>query len=159
MYALGTRTELWVGHGGSGLRTLSQHERNYALGMDALVSVCSWNTNINMLWAWMVWSSLYAFRTQTEPCFGHGCSGCRMLLEHQCYYGLGMDPLVTVYSWNTNVIRLFAFGSAAASGLCCWSTRILVSKIIKMCLGARPLTDAISKNKKRNSKENNSSNY
>ena len=29
---------------------------------------------------------------------GHGCSSHRMLLEHECYYGLGMDALVTVCS-------------------------------------------------------------
>ena len=30
--------------------------------------------------------------------FGHGCSGNRMLLKHERYYGLGMDALVTVCS-------------------------------------------------------------
>ena len=30
--------------------------------------------------------------------FGHGCSGSRMLLKHERYYGLGMDALVTVCS-------------------------------------------------------------
>ena len=30
--------------------------------------------------------------------FGHGCSGERMLLEHERYYGLGMDALVSVCS-------------------------------------------------------------
>ena len=45
------------------------------LGMDALVTECSWNTNV--LW------------------FGNGCSGHRML---------GMDALVTECSWNTNVL-------------------------------------------------------
>ena len=27
-----------------------EHERNYGLGMDALVAVCSWNTNGIMVW-------------------------------------------------------------------------------------------------------------
>ena len=74
--ALGTRLELWFGHGCSGERMLSkheryyglgidalvtvcsmllEHERNYGLGMDALVSGCSWNTNVIMVWAWMLW--------------------------------------------------------------------------------------------------------
>ena len=36
----------------SGERMLLEHERNDDLGMDALVSVCSWNTNgIIMIWA------------------------------------------------------------------------------------------------------------
>ena len=37
-YALGTRTELWFGHGCSGHRRLMEHERNYRLGMGALVT-------------------------------------------------------------------------------------------------------------------------
>ena len=61
---------------------LLERERNYVLGMDALVSVCSWNTNRIILWAWMLWSA-YALGTRTELCFGHGRSGQRMLLEHE----------------------------------------------------------------------------
>ena len=59
---------------------LLEHERTYDLGMDAAVSVCSWNTN--GLW------------------FGHGCCSERMLLEQN--YGLGMGAAVSVCSWNTN---------------------------------------------------------
>ena len=163
-YALGTRTELWFGHGFFGERMhlehernygwgmecsrdrlllehernyglgmdalvtvcswtngimvwawmlwsryagmLLEHERNYGLGMDALVTVCSWNTNGIMVWAWMLWSR-YALGTRTELWFGHGGSGHRMLLEHERYYALGMDSLVSVGSWNTkgNQIR------------------------------------------------------
>ena len=55
---------------------LLEHERNYDLGMDALVLVCSWNRNGIMI--------------------GHGCSGHRVLLEHERNYDLGMDALVTV---------------------------------------------------------------
>ena len=47
---------------------LLEHERYYGLGVDALVTVCSWNTNVIMV---------------------------RMLLEHERCYGLGMDALVT----------------------------------------------------------------
>ena len=72
---------------------LLKHERNYALGMDALDSVCSWNTSD--LW------------------FGHGCSDDRMLLEHERNYGLGMDALVSVCSWNTNEITVWAW-------MLCW---------------------------------------
>ena len=53
--ALGTRTELWFGHGLTGDRLLLEHERYYGFGMDALVIDCSWNTNVIMLWAWILW--------------------------------------------------------------------------------------------------------
>ena len=133
---------------------LLEHERNYGLGMDALVSGCSWKTNGIMVWdglgmdalvsvcsgnangimvsGWMLWSS-YALGTRTELWFGHGCSGHRMLWEHErdyglgwfghgCSgqrmlweherdYGLGMDALVSVCSGNTNGVM----------GECPWS--------------------------------------
>ena len=133
-YALGTPTEVCFGHGCSGHSMLLEHERNYVLGMDALVTVCSWNTNGIMLWAWMLWSP-YALGTQTEVCighgcsghrmllyhegnlcFGHGCSGHRMLLEHERNYALGMDALVTVSSWNMNGIN--ALGMDALVTVC-----------------------------------------
>ena len=41
------------------------HERNYDLGIDALVCVCSRNTNGIMIWACMLWSA-YALGTRTE---------------------------------------------------------------------------------------------
>ena len=107
-YALGTRTRLWFGHGCSGQRMLLEHERDYGLGMDALVSVCSWNTNEIMVWAWMLWSA-YALGTRTRLWFGHGCSGQRMLLEHERDYGLGTDALVIVCSWKTNEIMVWAW--------------------------------------------------
>ena len=68
---------------------LSEHERYYGLGMDALVIVCSRNTNEIMAWAWMLWSS-YAVGTQTRLRFGHGCSGHCMLSEHERDYPLEM---------------------------------------------------------------------
>ena len=107
-YALGTQTRIWFGHGCSGHRMLLEHKREYGLGMDALVTVCSWNTNEIMLWAWMLWSP-YALGTRTRLCFGHGCAGHRMLLEHERYYDLGMDALVIVCSRNTNVIMIRAW--------------------------------------------------
>ena len=55
LYALETRTLLWFGHGCTGNRMLSKHERYYGLGMDALVAVCSRNTNVIMVLAWMIW--------------------------------------------------------------------------------------------------------
>ena len=107
-YALGTRTELWFGHGCSGLRMLLEHERKCGLGMDVLVTVCSRNKNGIMVWAWRLWSA-YALGTRTELWFGHGGSGHRMLLEHERNYGLGMEALVTVCSWNTNGIMVWAW--------------------------------------------------
>ena len=44
---------------------LLEHERNYDLGMDALGTVCSGNTNGIMIWAWMLWEP-YAVGTRTE---------------------------------------------------------------------------------------------
>ena len=32
-----------------------EHERDYGLGMDSLVSVCTWNTNVIMVLAWVLW--------------------------------------------------------------------------------------------------------
>ena len=31
-----------------------EHELYYGLGMDALVTVCWWNANVIMVWAWML---------------------------------------------------------------------------------------------------------
>ena len=69
-----TRVELWFGHACSGERMLLKHRWNYGLGMDVLVSVCSWNANGFMVWAWMHWLA-YALGTRTELGFGHGCTG------------------------------------------------------------------------------------
>ena len=52
----------------------SEHARYYGSGMDTLVIVCSWNTNVIMVCA--------------------ECSGNRMRSEHKRYHGLGMDTLV-----------------------------------------------------------------
>ena len=81
-YALEQRTELRFGHGCTGYCMLLQDERYYALGMDALAAVCSWNTNGIMVWACMHWLP-YAFGTQTEVWCGHGCCGHRMFLKHE----------------------------------------------------------------------------
>ena len=107
-YALGIRTRLCFGHGCSGLHMLLEYERDYALDMDALVIVCSWNTNEIMLWVWMLWSP-YILGIRMRLCFGYGCSGLRMLLEYERDYALGMDALVSICSWNTNEIMLWAW--------------------------------------------------
>ena len=76
--------------------------------MDALVSTCSGNTNVIMVWAWMRWRA-HALETRTLLCFGHGCSRERVLWKHERYYGLGMDALVSACSGNTNVIMVWAW--------------------------------------------------
>ena len=76
--------------------------------MDALVTVCSGNANAIKVWAWILWLS-YALEARTLSRFGHGCSGDCMLSEHERYYGLGMDPLVTGCSGNVNVIMVWAW--------------------------------------------------
>ena len=99
---------------------LLEAERNYGLGIDALVWVCPWNPPGIMVWAWMLWLP-YALRTRTELWFGHGCCGDRMLLEpernygdrmllqREPNYGLGMDVLVSVCSSNQNGIMVWAW--------------------------------------------------
>ena len=72
LYALGTRMELWFWHGCSGHRTLSEPKRNYGVGMDAVVTVCSW--------AWMRWSP-NALGTPMELWLWRGCSGHRMTYD------------------------------------------------------------------------------
>ena len=95
-YSLGLRTELWFGHGCFSHHMLLKHERYSGFGMDALVTVCSWNKIGLVVWTWMLWSP-YARGTQTELWFGHGCSGHWMLVEHERY------ALVTACSCNTEI--------------------------------------------------------
>ena len=103
-------------------RNFGQLGREYGFGMDALIIACAWNTNVIMVWAWML-RSAYALGTPTLLWSGHGCSGHHMLswntnvimvwawmlrspyafVEHERYYGLGNDALLTVFSWNTKV--------------------------------------------------------
>ena len=83
VYARGTRTFFWFGHGRAIYGMLSEHERYYGLGMVALfivcsVSVCFRNTNIIMVWAWMRDS---------------------MLSEHERYYRVGMDALAFAFAF------------------------------------------------------------
>ena len=82
--------------------------RNYDLDMDALATVCSWETNGIMIWAWMLWPP-YALGKRTEFMIWNGCSGHRMLLGNERNYDLGMDALATVCSWETNGIMIWAW--------------------------------------------------
>ena len=88
--ALGIRTRLWFGHGCSGQRMLLEYERDYGLGMDALVIVCSGITNEIMVWAWMLWSA-YALGIRTRLWFGYGCSDQRMLGSGTRLYPQGQN--------------------------------------------------------------------
>ena len=109
-------------------RMLLEHERDYGLGMDVMVTLCSWNTNEIMVWAWMQRES-YALGAEHERdyglgmdvtvtlCswsgarrrlwFGHCCKGKRMLLEHERDYGLGMDAKGIVCSRSGARTRLW----------------------------------------------------
>ena len=80
-----------------------EHECYYGLGMDALVTVSSWNTNVIMA------HGCSCERMLLEHERYYGGIACRMLLAHERYYGLDMDALLTVCSWNTNVIMQWAW--------------------------------------------------
>ena len=60
-----------------------------------LCSPCALGTRTSLCYGW------YGHRMLTLSCFGHGCYGHCMLLQHEHYYVLGMDAPVTVCSWNT----------------------------------------------------------
>ena len=60
------------------------------------------------LWFVQMLGRLYVLGSRTLLCFGHGCSGDRMLLQREPYHVLGMDAVVSVCSWNTNLIVLRA---------------------------------------------------
>ena len=119
---------------------LLEHERYYGLGTDALVIVCCSNTNVIMVWAWMLWSS-YALRTRTLSWFGYGYSDHGMLSEHERHDGLGMDALVTVFSWSADVIMVL--GMDALVIVCSWNTNVITAWAWMLwssyALGARTL--------------------
>ena len=69
-----------------------------------------------MVWVWMLWSP-YALGTRTELWFGRGCSGRRMLLEHERNYGFGMDA---PYALGTQAELWFGHG---CSGCHTFNTR------------------------------------
>ena len=87
---------------------LQEDERYYCCVRDALVTVCSRNTNVIMVASWMLWRPA-ALGTRTLLWFGHGCFCNRMLQEDERYYGCVMDALVTVCSRNTNAIMVLAW--------------------------------------------------
>ena len=89
---------------------LLEYDRFYGLGVDALMTVCSWGTTRTLLGS------------------GHGCSNDHMLLEHEHYHGFGMDALVTVCSRNTNVITrvIMVLGMDALMTVCSWTTNVIM---------------------------------
>ena len=95
------------------------YKRYNGLGTDALVAVCSWNTNVIMVWACTFWSP-YSLGTRALLWFGHECSGHRTLVEHEQCSGLGMVALVTVCSRNANVIN-YGLGMEALVTVCSWN--------------------------------------
>ena len=74
-----------LGHGCSGKRRQVEHGCYYGLSMDALVNAGKSNKDVMMVWAWMLLQP-QASRTRMLFWFGHGCSGNRMLLDHERYY-------------------------------------------------------------------------
>ena len=103
--ARSSRTLTWFGHGCTGNRRLSNRERYYGLGMDALVTggsriatgnrrlskhehynglgmdallsvVCSRNTNVIMVWAWMFWSRRALLLSEVVLCSLPCCLLC-----------------------------------------------------------------------------------
>ena len=87
---------------------LLEHEYYFDLGLHALVTLCSWNMNSIAVWAWVLWWP-YGFGTRKLAWFGHGCSGDCMVLEHARDYDFSMDAVVTVCSWNTNIVIMLAW--------------------------------------------------
>ena len=71
------------------------------MGMDALVTVCSWNTNGIMVWAWML-RSTYG----TRALLGFWAWTLRSTYGTRTLFGFALG---SVYSWNTNVIMLGAW--------------------------------------------------
>ena len=91
---------------------LLEHEGNYGLGMDAMETVCSWNTKDVMDRMLLQHAGHYGL------CMDATVTVCsrntkdvmdRMLLQHEGDYGLGMDVKVTVCSWNTKAIMVWAW--------------------------------------------------
>ena len=80
---------------------LLEHERNYGLGMDALVSVCSWNTN--GIGLGMDALAIALTGTRTELWFGHGCSGEPMLATRGL---IRILEVLSLYSARRGVGRL-----------------------------------------------------
>ena len=124
-----------------------EQERYYGLGINALVIESARNTNVIMVWAWMLWFvctwntnvilghacsgyrmlwehgryyglGMDALGTRTLFWFGHGCSGYLTLLEHERYDGLGMDAVVLAHTRNTNVIMFWALLEQSAWYIC-----------------------------------------
>ena len=57
-----------------------EHERSYGLGMSALANAHTWNTNANIIPAWMLWK-IYALEAQMLVWLGHACAGHRSLIK------------------------------------------------------------------------------
>ena len=92
--ALGTRAMLWFGHGCCRPRRLLVHERYCGLGVDAVFTLCSWCTNVIMVWAWML-SPTYALGTRTL----HG-SGISAESVHSQQPKNTKNPIRCCSSWS-----------------------------------------------------------
>ena len=67
--------------------------------------------------------SAYAFGTGTELWFGHACSGDRLLLEHEPYYGLGMYE-GEASSVRSNLRRVCAPNASSVRSSVCFEAEL-----------------------------------
>ena len=143
--ALETRTLFCFWHGCCGYIVCSWNTSVHLLWawmLLVVVLVCSWNTSVIMLWAWMLLSS--------SP------------LEHELSYGFGMDALVLgcfgtrtlfcfwhgccgyiVCSWNTSVHLLWAWMLLVVGLVCSWNTSVIMLWAW-MLLSSSPLEHELS---------------
>ena len=90
---------------------------------------------------------------------GHGCTGDRMLLEHERHYGLGMDALFSRCSWNKHVVlvsawmlqksntlepeRYYGMGMDALVTVCSWKPNVIMVWACMLCSGTQSNLNAI----------------
>ena len=84
---IGNTNLIMFGHGCSGNRMRSEHERYHALGVGVVAVGCTRNTNVIMVWRRVLPQS-DALGTRTSSCFGHGCCRNWMHSEHKRYSAL-----------------------------------------------------------------------
>ena len=89
------------GLGCAGSRVRLEHQCYYGLGMDALLTVCTWNTNVMMVLA-------TECSENVAVCWGLGCGDNQMQIEQGYYHGVGMDAPITGWSWSMDVVMAFA---------------------------------------------------
>ena len=69
---------------------LLEHGLNYALGIDALVTSCSWNTTVILVWAWMLGYALLIGGKQPGSALGRKAEAVRA--ERSTYLNAPKSP-------------------------------------------------------------------